>query len=224
MPYAQLNEDGSYGHQITTEGNVEWDATHFCPASKLTPDEAAFFCVVPLIETDWPAIDTITQSVMRDGGEFASGQWQYKWRVDELYAVPAEKAAAIAAALDAIKSAAILKIDIDTDSLYGAVLGNRAEEYTGAFDDAAGYKLAGYTGTVPDGVQSWATAKSWTAQQAADDIIATATAWKAAQKAIRATRLARKEQVRAATDAAGVSAALTAWAGFVTYMRGQLGL
>ena len=123
----------------------------------------------------------------------------------------------------AIKTA-LLKIDADTDSIYGAILGNRAEEYTSASDDAAAYKAAGYTGTVPPGVQSWATAKSWTAQHAADDILATTTAWVTAQNAIRATRLARKEQIRAATDAAGISTVMTAWAGFVVYMRGQLGL
>ena len=117
---------------------------------------------------------------------------------------------------------ALLKIDADTDSIYGAILGNRAEEYTSASDDAAAYKAAGYLGTVPPGVQSWA--KGWTATKAADDILATTTAWVAAQNAIRATRLARKEQIRAATDAAGISTALTAWAGFVVYMRGQLGL
>ena len=119
---------------------------------------------------------------------------------------------------------ALLKIDDDTDAIYGAILGNRAEEYTRASDDAAAYKAANYTGTVPPGVQSWAVAKGWTATKAADDILATTTAWVTAQNGIRATRLARKEQIRAATDAAGISGVLTAWAGFVVYMRGQLGL
>ena len=123
----------------------------------------------------------------------------------------------------AIKTA-LLKIDADTDAIYGAILGNRAEEYTSASDDAAAHKAANYTGTVPPGVQSWATAKGWTATAAANDILATTTAWVTAQNGIRATRLARKEQVRAATDAAGISTVLTAWAGFVVYMRGQLGL
>ena len=123
-----------------------------------------------------------------------------------------------------IKTSAILKIDADTDAIYGAVLGNRAEEYTSAADDAAAYKLAGYTGTVPPGVQSWATAKGWTATQATDDILTTRGAWVAAQNIIRTTRLARKEQVRAAADAAGVTTVMTAWAGFVAYMRGQLGI
>jgi len=31
-----------------------------------------------------PAIDPITQAVVRDGCEFVDGQWRYKWRVDQL--------------------------------------------------------------------------------------------------------------------------------------------
>jgi hypothetical protein len=217
MQYAQLNQDGSYSHQITTSGNVEWDATHFCPASALTPDEAALFRVTPLIETEPPAIDPITQTVMRDGGELVGGQWQYKWRVDSL------PAAQIAANTTARKAGALAGIDADTDAIYGAVLGNRAEEYTLAANEAQAFKTAGYTGTVPASVQSWATAKSWTATQAADDILLTAAQWVGAQSAIRAQRLLRKEQVRAATDAAGITAAMAAWAGFVAAIRGQLG-
>ena len=133
-------------------------------------------------------------------------------------------AASTASSKAASVAQALLKIDAETDAIYGAILGNRAEEYTGASDDAAAYKLAGYTGIVPPGVSSWATAKGWTATAAANDILATTTAWVTAQNGIRATRLARKEQVRAATDAAGISTVLTAWAGFVVYMRGQLGL
>jgi hypothetical protein len=85
MQYAQLNEDGSYSHQITTSGNVLWDENNFCPAAALINDgKAEQFRVVELHETDAPAIDPMTQSVIRDGGELVEGQWQYKWRVDDL--------------------------------------------------------------------------------------------------------------------------------------------
>lgn len=120
--------------------------------------------------------------------------------------------------------ACLLKIDADTDVIYGAMLGNRAEEYMLAATESQAYKVAGYTGTVPGSVQSWATAKGWTATQAADDILATAAQWIGAQSAIRAQRLLRKEQVRTATDAAGITAAMAAWEGFVAVMRGQLGI
>jgi hypothetical protein len=121
-------------------------------------------------------------------------------------------------------AAAIQKIDADTDAIYGAVLGNRAEEYTLAASEARSYKAAGYTGAIPSSVQSWATAKAWTATQAADDILATAAAWITAQAEIRAARLTRKEQARTALDAVGVAAAMLAWDGFVVVMRGRLGI
>lgn len=122
------------------------------------------------------------------------------------------------------RESAIAKIDADTDAIYGAVLGNREQEYTLAETDATAYKDAGYAGAVPDSVQSWATAKGWTATQAADDILATAAAWRSAQASIRAQRLASKEAVRAAVDAAGVSTAMGAWAVFAVTTRGQLGI
>lgn len=137
---------------------------------------------------------------------------------------PEPTPAEIAARLTADKAQALLKIDADVDAIYGAVLGNRAEEYSLAATEAKAYKDAGYEGTVPGSVASWATAKGWTATQAADDILDTATQWIAAQAAIRAARLARKEQVRNAVNAAGVTTAMTAWAGFATYIRSQLGV
>jgi hypothetical protein len=106
MQHAQLNEDGTYSHQITTSGNVEWDANNFCPAAALVKDgKAEQFRIVELHETDAPEIDPMTQSVMRDGGEFVDGQWQYKWRIDQLTdeEVAAKQAEAAAAAQEALK-------------------------------------------------------------------------------------------------------------------------
>lgn len=85
MQYAQLNEDGTYSHQITTSGNVLWDENNFCPAAALIKDgKAEQFRVVELHEVDPPEIDPMTQSVIRDGGEYVDGRWQYNWRVDDL--------------------------------------------------------------------------------------------------------------------------------------------
>jgi hypothetical protein len=122
------------------------------------------------------------------------------------------------------KHRALLKIDADADAIYSAVVGSRAQEYELAEKHAQEYTAAGYTGTVPSGVQSWATAKGWTGEQAAADILTTSAQWRTAQAAVRAERLLRKEQVRTATDAAGITAAMSAWNGFVTYMRGQLAI
>jgi hypothetical protein len=107
MQYAQLNEDGTYGHQITTSGNVLWDENNFCSAAALIKDgKADQFRVVELHDIDPPTIDPMTQTVTRDGGEFVDGKWQYKWRVDDLSAeqiaenIAAKERKAVAAAKD----------------------------------------------------------------------------------------------------------------------------
>lgn len=104
MEYAQLNEALTEAIQITTHGNVEWDSTHFCPASALTSEEADLFRVVPLTVTEPPAIDPLTQTVTRDGCEQVDGEWRYKWRVD---ALTVEQIAANLTALRASKVTAI---------------------------------------------------------------------------------------------------------------------
>lgn len=117
------------------------------------------------------------------------------------------------------------KIDADTDALYAAVIGNRAAEYTVAEAEATAFADGGYTADpAPASVASWATAKGWTAQAAADDIIATASAWRTAQAAIRANRLLRKEQARTAADLAALATTRAQWAGFVAAIREKLGV
>jgi hypothetical protein len=73
-------------------------------------------------------------------------------------------------------------------------------EYVRAEAQARAFKAAGYPAdNVPSSVESWAEAKhrdNWTAQQAADDIIATADAWYGLLDAIRKLRLCAKEDVR----------------------------
>lgn len=217
MEYAQLNEALTEAIQVTTHGNVEWDATHFCPASALTPEEASLFRVVPLTAVDQPSFDPLAQTVIRDGCKLVEGEWRYKWRIDALSADQIE------ANIATRKAAALLQIDAEVDAINLAVIGSRGQEYELAEQHGLAYQSAGYTGTVPSSVSSWAAAKGWTATQAADDILATAAQWRTAQAAIRAQRLLRKEQVRVATDSAGITAAMAAWAGFVAAIRGQLG-
>lgn len=118
----------------------------------------------------------------------------------------------------------IAKIDRDTDAIYGSVMGNRASEYAVAEEEAQQFKVAGYAGAVPDSVESWANAKSWTATQAADDIIATAAAWRTAQKSIRYNRLGAKEAARLADTVASLDAIAGQWAGFVVHIRTALGI
>ena len=74
------------------------------------------------------------------------------------------------------------------------------QEYKRAEEAARGFKTAGYPASdVPSAVSSWASAKGWTDQQAADDIIATADYWYGAIDQIREIRLAGKAAVQAAT-------------------------
>ena len=84
MEYLQIKNGEAI--QVTTQGNVEWSPNHFCPASKLTPEEASLFDVYPLLVTEPPVINPVTQSVVRDGCELVDGTWQYRWRIDDLSA------------------------------------------------------------------------------------------------------------------------------------------
>ena len=104
----------------------------------------------------------------------------------------------------------ITNIDIEADIIREFVVGNpvRVFEYQWAESEATTYKAAGYTGTVPVSVSSWATAKGWSAQQACDDILMAAQAFRSVMATIRNTRLIGKEQIRAAsTDEAAAETA-----------------
>lgn len=120
-----------------------------------------------------------------------------------------------------IRAAMIKQIDADTDVIYGAVQGNRGPEYIRAEAEATAYKQAGYTGTVPPSVSSWANAKGWTATQATDDILATAAGWRSAQESIRATRLLLKEQARTTND---VQAVAVQWSTFLATIKAALSI
>lgn len=121
-------------------------------------------------------------------------------------------------------AALVRQIDADADAIYTAALGSRATEYAEAEAQAQAFKDAGYAGAAPAYVQAWADAKGQTAQWAADDILATAAAWRAAQTAIRANRLARKEAARNAADVAALATVTTAWQAFVVAIKAQLGV
>jgi hypothetical protein len=121
-----------------------------------------------------------------------------------------------------IKAANLKKVDTDTDTIYDAAIGNRATEYSEAELQANTFKAAGYSGTAPAFVASWLANNAkglMTAQQAADDIIAQANAWRGAAAAIRANRLLAKKNLT--ND---VATAMAQWNGFVAAIRSQLGL
>lgn len=123
------------------------------------------------------------------------------------------------ATLDERKARAIADIDRIADASRLMVVGDaaRIKEYERAEEQAAAYRDAGFIGDAPPCVACWATAKEWTGQQAAEDILAASARWLGALEGIRALRLQAKEDVRRALDAveaeairANFSATLTA--------------
>ena len=126
--------------------------------------------------------------------------------------------------LPKLKVRLLLKIDADTDAIYGAVIGERANEYNDAAAQALAFKSGAYLGLAGNKVNSWATAKGWTATQATDDILAQATQWRSIEDAIRSNRLARKEAARNATLESSLITIEGDWQTFVTYIKGVLGL
>ncbi len=71
--------NGIYSHHAAT-GNVIWDATHTCPADKLTPDEAALFGVFQLVEVDPPPCGPDETAELEDPA-LVDGQWLQQWAV-----------------------------------------------------------------------------------------------------------------------------------------------
>jgi len=114
MQYAQLNEALTEATQITSNGNVEWDANNFCTAAALVKDgKADQFRVVELLETPAPAIDAMIQRVYRNGCEFVADQWQYKWTVEDLTAeqIAAKQAAETARLREVAKVARAAQVE-----------------------------------------------------------------------------------------------------------------
>ena len=191
------------------QNGIAVDVRSDSPVGCFTDDFVAEFVTVP---------DEVQNGWLYDNGAFTAPPLPPVPTQAELDAIAAQEAELV---LTVARKALLLKIDADTDAIYRAVQGDRAMEYVLAESDAKAYKAAGYTGTVPDSVTSWASAKGQTATWAADDILTTATGWRQAQSSIRATRLACKEQARVANDMAPI---VTQWASFVVAIKTALGV
>ncbi len=131
------------------------------------------------------------------------------------------------APLEVVAARAIDQIDSAADAARIAVIAKQTNtpEYQRAEAQARAFKAAGYpVDDVPRNVAGWVAAKwrdEMTAQEAADDIIATADRWYQLLDDIRDMRLAAKEDVRHATDSAEVAAlARRLEAGLYTLMVG----
>ena len=115
----------------------------------------------------------------------------------------------------------LLSIDNAADSARQRIVGDavRVIEYQMAEVDATAFKAAGYTGAVPASVGVWAQAKSWTPQQAADDILSAAASWRQALIGLRQARLMGKEAVRNAADFTAATAAANQAVGQIKYIQ-----
>lgn len=94
-------------------------------------------------------------------------------------------------------------IDDTADSARLTIAGDslRVVEYQRAETEAKAFAAAGYSGTTPPSVASWAEAKGWTDQEATDDILRASAAWNTALYAFRDIRLKGKEVVKTADPA-----------------------
>lgn len=124
-----------------------------------------------------------------------NGQWQ-------------EDADLKSALLDALKNQLCQQIDAVADQVRRELAGDplRVAEYDRAAQEAGAYQAAGYSGEVPASVLSWAQAKAWSPQAAAEDILRAARQWEAALYGLRDQRLKTKEAIRRATDQASAQA------------------
>jgi hypothetical protein len=169
-----------------------------------------------------PPLVGVNQRAVRGAITEVDGVWTLDWAVVNLTADEiAARDATAAATLATARAALIVRIDADVDAIYAAVVGNRSDEYNAANIDATAFKAAGYAGTAPASVQSWAAATGWTTHAAADDILAAAARLQALRDTIRAQRLLKKEQTRTASD---VSVVAAAWAGALAAIRAAAGL
>lgn len=125
-------------------------------------------------------------------------------------------------ALGAEQQRVIAAIYQDCDALVQQVIGGRASEYERAEREAQAFTDVNYTGQAGAMVTSYASAKGWTAQAAAADILQTAATWRAAQAQMRAQRMLRQEEARTAQSVDAVRAAESAWQAFFGPFRAAL--
>ena len=121
------------------------------------------------------------------------------------------------------KTNAIRSFEYDTDNLIKEVVGQRANEYLLAEEEATVFKAAGYPDlNVPLSVSSDALANGRTPTEACDLILAMAANWRKAQADLRANRLLAKAKVKAATDVSDIPLIKAAWDEFLMTLRSQI--
>lgn len=121
--------------------------------------------------------------------------------------------------------AAVARCYTDIDAVYAAAIGNRQAEYTDAEADARAFvagaeateNVAGFARANPTGIEQ---SNLWSAEQ----IIARADAFRAAQVAMRTQRFDSQAAMRACLTPAALAHVVYLWDEFITTLRQQLGI
>ena len=129
-----------------------------------------------------------------------------------------------------VKAKFLLQVKTEAGALTAQVLKGLESEYELAEKESTAYKAAGYPATtIPSSVQSEINSKAIkgitiTATVACDAILVSATSWRNAQAAMRDKRLTVSSAAEVAVDGAALDPIKAQWAGFMVYMRGQMGV
>ena len=176
-----------------------------------------------------PVHDAVTQKAQVIAPVLtALDTWEQRWEVVELYDLPADKTAAIAAKLAVDKTAFIISVKSEAGALTSQVLQGLGSEYELAEKEATAYKAAGYPATpIPGSVQSEINSKAAkglaiTATTACDTILAAATGWRNAQASLRDKRLTTVSAAEVAVDGAGLNVIKAQWNEFMVALKLQL--
>jgi len=117
----------------------------------------------------------------------------------------------------------IRKFENDTDNLIREIVGERANEYEIAEQEAIIFKAAGYPeNDVPDSVSSDAIASGRTNIEACDLILTIATNWRAIQTALRTNRLLSKANTKNALTVGELNTIEISWETFLIYIKQQI--
>lgn len=166
------------------------------------------------------AFDPYTQRVIELApAKDSQGKWTQRWQVSDI------PAAEVASSLSARKAGLVSSIDADVDAVIAKAIGNRAQEYLLAEQEALAFVAAGYpVGSVPGSVAVDAQAYQQTPKWSADRIVAQAAAWRSAQLQIRGARLASKAAVGRASSHAQVTAEQSSWQAALKQITDSLGI
>lgn len=193
-----------------------WEPTNSYNLKSMTPRELR---LIGFYETRKPA-----KSAHQEYGQLTPSSLEFEV-ITKVYMYPVINKEQTELDLEFInkRKALIKKLESDTDNLIREVVGERANEYLLAEEEATVFKAAGYLDLdVPPSVSSDAIASGRTNTEACDLILAMATNWRKAQKDLRANRLLAKAKVKVAATVSDISLVKDTWNEFLMNLRSQI--